>query len=68
MSTLEQPIGLTFIIEISPELNLKTEYEKVRKEADNKLKKIFALNPTRTKNLPVLVLLLFNAEKGGTME
>lgn len=55
------------MIEVGPGVNVKGEYEKVRKEADIKLKKWFAFNQTRTKNLPILVVLLYNAEKGGSL-
>lgn len=28
---LEQPLGLTYIIEIDPSTNIKSEYEKIKK-------------------------------------
>ena len=65
---MEQPLGLIFMIEIEPGANIKSEYEKVNKDADIKLKKMFALNKNRTKTLPLMVVLLHNSEKGGSLE
>jgi hypothetical protein len=55
------------MIEVAPGVNVKAEYEKVRKEADVKLKKMFAINNNRSKMVAILVVLLYNAEKGGTL-
>jgi hypothetical protein len=61
LSTLEQPLGLTFLIEIDSSTNIKSEYEKMRKESELRIKKMFTLNPQRAKLLPVLVIILFNS-------
>lgn len=56
-------MGLTFIIEIEQNTNIKTEYEKIRKEAEVKMKKMFAINPLRIRTISTLVIILFNCEK-----
>ena len=68
VSTLEQPLGLVYVIEIEPKCNVKAEYEKVRKEADIKFKKMFSLNSKKLISLEGMVVLLYNAEKGGSMK
>lgn len=59
---------MVLLIEISPGVNIKAEYERARKDADLTLKKMFVLNPNRVKTIPVLTILMYNAEKGGTLQ
>jgi len=68
LSTLEQPVGIVFLLEIEKGQSIKSEYEKLRKDVENKLKKMFHLNPSRTKNLPTAAIILHNIEKGITQE
>ena len=55
------------MIEIEPGANVKNEYEKVKKDAEVKLKKMFALNMARTKVISLMVILLYNSDKGGSL-
>ena len=56
------------MIEIEPGANIKSEYEKVKKDAEIKLKKMFTLNTKRTNTLSLMVMLMYNSEKGGSLE
>lgn len=56
------------MIEIEPNTNIKNEYEKIKKDADMRIKKMFTINPQRSKGLPVLVILFYNTESKVTYE
>jgi hypothetical protein len=59
---LEQPLGLTYIIEIDPNTDIRNEFEKIKKESDIRMKKMFSINPQRVKNLPLLVIIVYNQQ------
>jgi hypothetical protein len=48
------------MIEVVPKIDIRSEYDKIRKDSEFKLKKMFALNPSRAKLFPVLIILLFS--------
>ena len=56
------------MIEIKPGANIKSEYDAVKKAAEIKFNKMFAINLHRMKTLPLMVILLYNSEKGGSLE
>ena len=56
------------MLELEPGAKLQNEYEKMKKDAEVKLKKMFALNGARAKSISLMVILLYDREKGGSLE
>ena len=68
VSTLEQPMGLNFIIEVEDPARAVEDYKKCKASAEDRMRKMFGLNPTRIRNMPLLVILLFDSGKGTTQQ
>ena len=63
MSTLEQPWGVTYLLEITNPGALKGDFEKLQKETEAKLKRMFWLNPNRMRNMPIAIILFYSEDK-----